>query len=46
MKHIINNGWIIVTIPYHIINKSKIDNDTYNNSLKNNNHTLKYCKIL
>ena len=42
--NIINNGWIIDTTPYHLINKSKIDNDTYTNSLCNNKHTFNIAK--
>jgi hypothetical protein len=41
---IINNGWIIDTTPYHLINKSKIDNDTFINSLCNNKHTFNIAK--
>ena len=42
--NIITNGWSIDTTPYHIINKSKLDNDSYNNSLKNNQHTFNISK--
>jgi hypothetical protein len=42
--HIYNNGWIIDTTPYHLINKSPLDNDTYVNSLSNNNHTFNIAK--
>jgi hypothetical protein len=41
---IINNGWIIDTNPYHITNKSNIDNNTYTNSLCNNKHTFNIAK--
>jgi len=41
---IISNGWIIDTTPYHLINKSKIDNDTFINSLSNNKHTFNIAK--
>ena len=41
---IINNGWIIDTTPYHLINKSKLDNDTFTNSLCNNIHTFNIAK--
>ena len=43
-SNIINNGWIIDTTPYHLINKSKIDNDTFTNSLCNNSHTFNIAK--
>jgi hypothetical protein len=43
-KKIIDNGWIIDTTPYHLINKSKIDDDTYINSLSNNKHTFNIAK--
>lgn len=43
-KDIINNGWTIDTTPYHLINKSKLDDDTYVNSLCNNKHTFNTCK--
>lgn len=32
-----NNGWELDKNPYHIINKSNIDTDNYNNSLKKTN---------
>ena len=38
-NNIINNGWTIDTTPYHLINKSKIDDDTFINSL------CKYLKV-
>lgn len=41
---IISNGWIIDTTPYHLTNKSKIDNDTFTNSLCNNKHTFNIAK--
>ena len=41
---IINNGWIIDTTPYHYNNKSKLDNDTYTNSITNNKHTFNIAK--
>lgn len=47
-KNIISNGWVINTTPYHLLNKSKLDNDAYINSLCNNKHTFniaKYYKI-
>jgi hypothetical protein len=43
--HIISNGWTINTTPYHLLNKSKLDNDTYTNSLCNNKHTFTPLKI-
>ena len=43
-ENIISNGWIIDTTPYHIINKSKLDNDTYINSFCNNKHTFNIAK--
>jgi hypothetical protein len=38
------NGWIIDTNPYHITHKSKTDDNTFHNSLCNNNHTFNICK--
>lgn len=43
-KDIISNGWIIDTRPYHIINKSCFDDNTYTNSLINNKHSFNICK--
>jgi hypothetical protein len=43
-KNIQANGWTIDTTPYHIINKSNIDNDTYVNSISSNNHTFNIAK--
>ena len=43
-KDIIDNGWIIDTTPYHYTNKSKLDNDSYKNSLSNNKHTFNIAK--
>ena len=43
-KDIVSNGWTIDTTPYHLINKSKLDNDTFTNSLSNNNHTFNIAK--
>jgi hypothetical protein len=43
-KDIIHNNWKIDTTPYHIINKSKIDNDNYTNSIYNNKHTFNIAK--
>lgn len=42
--NIITNGWTIDTTPYHLINKSKIDDDTFINSLSNNQHTFNIAK--
>jgi len=42
--NIVNNGWIIDTVPYHLINKSKLDDDTFINSLCNNKHTFNIAK--
>ena len=40
------NGWIIDTTPYHIINNSPldVDDENYVNSLKNNKHTFNIAK--
>jgi hypothetical protein len=43
-KNIIANGWLIDTIPYHLLYKSKLDNDNYINSIKNNKHTFNIAK--
>jgi hypothetical protein len=43
-NNIINNGWTIDTTPYHLINKSKIDDDSFINSLCNNKHTFNIAK--
>lgn len=43
-NNIIKNGWIIDTTPYHIINKSRLDNDMYTNSFSNNKHTFNIAK--
>jgi hypothetical protein len=42
--NIISNGWIIDTTPYHINNKSNIDNDIFINSFSNNKHTFNIAK--
>lgn len=42
--NIISNGWIVDCSPYHLNYKSAIDNDTYINSIKNNNHTFNIAK--
>jgi hypothetical protein len=43
-KDIISNGWIINTTPYHQICKSDLDDDSYINSLCNNQHTFNIAK--
>jgi hypothetical protein len=43
-NNIINNDWIIDTTPYHLMNKSIIDDDTFVNSLSNNKHTFNIAK--
>jgi hypothetical protein len=43
-NNIINNGWTIDTTQYHLVNKSKIDDDTFINSLCNNKHTFNIAK--
>lgn len=43
-SNIINNNWTIDTTPYHLINKSKIDDDNFTNSLCNNKHTFNIAK--
>lgn len=43
-KNITNNGWIIDTTPYHIVDKSPLDNGNYINSLSNNKHTYNIAK--
>ena len=43
-KNIISNGWIIDTTPYHLINKSDVDNNNYINSICNNKHTFNIAK--
>lgn len=42
--NILSNGWIIDTTPYHLVNKSNLDCDTYVNSLCNNKHTFNIAK--
>lgn len=42
--NIINNNWIIDTTPYHIINKSNLDNNEMINSICNNKHTFNIAK--
>jgi hypothetical protein len=43
-QKITNNGWIIDTTPYHLIYKSRIDNNSYVNSIFNNKHTFNIAK--
>jgi hypothetical protein len=43
-KNIISNGWTIDTTPYHLINKSDLDNDTFTNSFCNNKHNFNIAK--
>lgn len=43
-ENIINNGWIIDTTPYHILNKSPLDDNTQINSIENNKHTFNIAK--
>jgi hypothetical protein len=43
-SNIVNNGWIIDTTPYHFLNKSILDDNTYINSLFNNNTTFNIAK--
>lgn len=43
-KDIISNGWTIDTTPYHLINKSELDDDTFTNSMCNNKHTFNIAK--
>lgn len=41
---IIGNGWTIDTTPYHLLNKSELDDDTMTNSLCHNKHTFNVAK--
>jgi 3,5-epimerase/4-reductase len=43
-KEIISNGWIIDTNPYHLTNKSILDDDKKLNSICNNKHTFNIAK--
>lgn len=43
-NNIISNEWTIDTTPYHLINKSNVDNDTFINSICNNKHTFNITK--
>ena len=42
--NIINNGWTIDITPYHLINKSNLDNGSFVNSMSNNTHTFNIAK--
>lgn len=42
--NITHNGWKIDTTPYHIVNKSKLENPNYINSVYNNSHTFNVAK--
>uniref|UniRef100_A0A6C0DRU9 Nucleotide-diphospho-sugar transferase domain-containing protein n=1 Tax=viral metagenome TaxID=1070528 RepID=A0A6C0DRU9_9ZZZZ len=43
-KTLTPNGWTIDNTPYHLTDKSHLDNDTYINSLSNNTHTFNVAK--
>lgn len=43
-ENITCNGWKIDTTPYHVINKSDLDDDTFTNSLSNNKHSFNLAK--
>ena len=43
-QNIISNGWAIDTTPYHLINRSPLDNPSLVNSLDNNKHTFNIAK--
>jgi hypothetical protein len=43
-KNIINNGWLIDTTPYHLINKNELDDGNFINSINNNKHTFNIAK--
>ena len=43
-SEIISNGWIIDTNPYHLTNKSKLDNNNKLNSILNNKHSFNIAK--
>jgi hypothetical protein len=42
--NLVQNGWILDTVPYHIKNPSPIDTGVYVNSIKNNKHTFNVSK--
>ena len=39
-----SNGWTIDTTPYHLINKSSLDDGSYLNSIEKNKHTFNIAK--
>ena len=41
---IVSNGWTIDTTPYHLVNKSPLDDDTFRNSICKNSHTFNIAK--
>jgi hypothetical protein len=43
-KNMVGNGWKIDTTPYHLINKSPLDDGNYINSLEKNRHTFNVSK--
>jgi hypothetical protein len=43
-SRVVPNGWQIDITPYHLINKSPLDNDTFNNSINRNKHTFNIAK--
>ena len=43
-KNITKNDWIIDNTPYHLENKSPVDNNNYVNSINNNKHTFNIAK--
>ena len=43
-SNIVPNGWTIDTTPYHLNNKSTMDDDTFINSMCNNKHTFNIAK--
>ena len=42
--NIVSNGWTLDFTQYHLIYKSKLDDDIYVNSLSNNKHTFNIAK--
>jgi hypothetical protein len=43
-KNLVANNWIVDYTPYHILYKSEIDDNNYNNSLTNNTHNFNVAK--
>ena len=43
-KDLFSNGWTVNTTPYHLLNKSDLDDDTFTNSVSNNKHTFNVAK--